>query len=281
LILVTGATGTTGRELVRMLRDAGSRVRAFVRDAERGRLVLGDGVDLAVGDFDDADALRAAVEGVGRVYVLTPPHPQQAEWERAVVFAARDAGVGHVVKHSLLGAADDSPMQAARQHRASEREVEASGLAFTILRPNFFHQTFAGGMVVQGSMFTAAGDGRVSFVDARDVAAAAVTVLTGDDGHEGRTYVLTGPQSLTFAEAAAVIGEETGRAVQHVDVPAEQLAAGMAQAGVPEWLARDVAALQTVYAGGGGDAVTDDVRTLTGRDPRSLRDFVREHADSF
>jgi uncharacterized protein YbjT (DUF2867 family) len=280
VILVTGATGTTGRELVALLRDAGAPVRAFVRDPQRGRDELGDGVDLAVGDFDAADALRAAVEGVGRVYVLTPPHPQQAEWERAVIAAARDAGVGHVVKHSLLGAADDSPMQAARQHREIERELEASGLAFTILRPNFFHQTFAGGMVVQGSMFTAARDGRVSFVDARDVAAAAVAVLT-EDGHEGRTYMLTGPQSLTFAEAAEVIGEETGRAVQHVDVPAEQLASGMAQAGVPEWLARDVAALQTVYAGGGGDAVTDDVRTLTGRDPRPLRDFVREHADSF
>jgi uncharacterized protein YbjT (DUF2867 family) len=280
VILVTGATGTTGRELVPLLLDTGAPVRAFVRDAERARVALGEAVDLAVGDFDDPDALRAAVDGVERVYVLTPPHPQQAEWERAVFAASADAGVGHVVKHSLLGTADDSPMQAARQHRESERELEASGLAFTILRPNFFHQTFAGGMVVQGSMFTSAGDGRVSFVDARDVAAAAVTVLT-ELGHEGRTYVLTGPEVLTFGEAAAVIAEETGRPVQHVDVPAEQLAGGMVQAGLPEWLARDVAALQTVYAGGGGAALTDDVSTLTGRDPRPLRDFVREHADRF
>ena len=279
MILVTGATGTTGRELVGVLRAAGAPVRALVRDAARGRAELGDGVDLAVGDFDDADSLRAALDGVERVYVLTPPHPQQAEWERAVVAAARAADVRHVVKHSLLGAAEDAPMQAARHHRENERELEASGLPFTILRPNFFHQTFTG-MVAGGSMFTAAGEGRVSVVDARDVAAAAAAVLT-EDGHEGRMYVLTGPQALTFAEAAAAIADETGSPVQHVDVPAEQLAAGMAQAGVPEWLAQDIAALQTVYAGGSADTVTDDLRTLTGRDPRPLREFAREHRDRF
>ena len=170
-------------------------------------------------------------------------------------------------------------MGAARLHSASERELAASGLPFTILRPNFFAQTFTG-MVQQGRMFTSAGEGRVSVVDARDVAEAAAAVLTGE-GHEGRTYTLTGPEALTFAEAAAVIGEETGSAVQHVDLPAEQLAAGMAQFGIPDWLAQDIASLQTVYAEGGGAEVTDDVRALTGREPRTLRDFVRDHAELF
>ena len=280
MILVTGATGTTGRELVRALVARGAPVRSLVRDAGRGRELLGEGVELAKGDFDRPGTLAAALEGVERLYVLTPPHPQQAEWERAVLDAARSAGVGRVVRHSLLGADDDSPMAAARLHRGSERELEESGLPFTILRPNFFDQTFAGGMVVQGAMYTAAGEGRVSFVDVRDVADAAAAVLTGE-GHEGRTYALTGPEALTFGEAAAVIGEVTGRPVQHVDVPADQLAAGMAQAGVPDWLAQDVAALQTAYAAGAGAEVSDDVRTLTGRAPRPFREFVGDYADRF
>lgn len=280
MILVTGATGTTGSELVRQLRDAGAPVRALVRDPERARELLGPGVELAEGDYDRPEALRTALEGVDRVYLLTPPHPSQADWERGVLAHAADAGVAHVVRHSLLGADDDSPMQAARLHRGSERELEASGLAYTILRPNFFHQTFASGMVAQGSMYTAAGEGRVSFVDARDVAAAAAVVLT-DEGHEGRTYVLTGPEALTFGEAAVTISAETGRPVQHVDIPADQLVAGMTQLGAPDWLARDVAALQTVYAAGGGAEVSDDIRRLTGREPRTLRDFVREHDDRF
>jgi uncharacterized protein YbjT (DUF2867 family) len=280
MLLVTGATGTTGRELVAALLRRGAPVRALVRDAARGRDLLGDGVEFVEGDFDRPETVAAAFDGVERVYVLTPPHPQQAVWERGVLAGAGRAGVGLVVRHSLQGADDASPMAAARLHRQSERELEASGLPFVILRPNFFDQTFAGGMVVQGAMYTAAGDGRVSFVDARDVAEAAAAVLTGE-GHEGRTYTLTGPEALTFAEAAAVIGEVTGRPVQHVDVPAEQLAAGMAQAGVPDWLAQDIAALQTAYAAGAGSEVTDDVRTLTGRDPRPFREFVREHASLF
>ena len=264
---------------MRELAGAGVPVRALVRDPERARAVLGEGVELTAGDFDSPDALAAAMEGVERVYVLTPPHPSQADWERGARAAARAAGVGLVVKHSLLGADDASPMASARLHRQSERELEESGLPYAILRPNFFHQTFTG-MVQGGSMFTSAGAGRVSIVDARDVAAAAAAVLTGS-GHEGRTYVLTGPEALTFAEAAAVIGEETGRPVQHVDLPGEQLAAGMAQAGFPDWLAQDIAALQAVYAEGAAADVTDEVRALTGREPRPLREFVREHAGRF
>jgi uncharacterized protein YbjT (DUF2867 family) len=280
VLLVTGATGTTGRELVAALLARGAPVRALVRDAGRGRELLGDGAELVEGDFDRPETVAAACEGVARVYVLTPPHPRQAEWERGVLAAAAGAGVGLVVRHSLQGADDGSPMAAARLHRQSERELEASRLPFVILRPNFFHQTFAGGMVVQGAMYTAAGEGRVSIVDARDVAEAAAAVLTGE-GHEGRTYTVTGPEALTFAEAAGIIGEATGRPVQHVDVPPEQLAAGMAQAGVPDWLAQDIAALQTAYAAGAGEEVTDVVRTLTGRDPRPFREFVREHAGLF
>jgi len=280
MILVTGATGKTGVDLVRLLVAAREPVAALVRDPVRARELLGDGVELVTGDFDDEASVERAVAGVERVYVLTPPHPQQLEWERRVIATAREADVRHVVKHSLLGADAGSRMEAARQHAAIEDALVGSGLPYTILRPNFFFQTFASGMVVQGAMYTAAGEGKVSGIDTRDVAAAAVATLTGE-GHEGRTYTLTGPEAFTFGEAAAVIGEVTGRPVTHVDIPPEALAAGMKQAGAPDWLAQDVAALQQEYADGVGAAVTDDVRELTGREPRSLRDFVREHADSF
>jgi uncharacterized protein YbjT (DUF2867 family) len=280
MILVTGATGKTGAPLVRALVKAQQPVAALVRDPARAREILGDGVELVTGDFDDAGSVERAVAGVERVYVLTPPHPQQGEWERRVIEAARDAGVRHVVKHSLMGADAGSRMSAGREHAAVEEELARSGLGWTILRPNFFFQTFASGMVVQGTMYTAAGEGRISGVDTRDVAAAAVAVLTGD-GHEGRTYTLTGPEAFTFAEAAAVIAEATGKPVAHVDIPPDALAGGMAQAGAPDWLAQDVAALQQEYGDGVGAEVTHDVRELTGQEPRPLRDFAREHADAF
>jgi uncharacterized protein YbjT (DUF2867 family) len=170
-------------------------------------------------------------------------------------------------------------MVVARLHAESERGLREAGVPWTILRPNFFAQTFTG-MVAGGQMYTSSGEGRVSIVDARDVAAAAAAVLTGD-GHEGRTYVLTGPEALTFGEAADVIAETTGKPVQRIDVPGEALVAGMTQFGVPEWLAQDVAALQAVYAAGEAAEVTDDVRALTGRDPRTLRDFVADHRARF
>src|SRR5215207_5466393 len=140
MILVTGATGTIGSEVVRRLLTAGQRPRVFVRDPEKARKQLGERVEHIAGDFDRPDTIDAALAGVDRVFLLTQQNSRQPDWERGLVTAATDAGVSHIVKLSVFRADAGSPLQIARQHRQSERVLEESGLAFTIVRPVFFMQ---------------------------------------------------------------------------------------------------------------------------------------------
>ena len=170
MILVIGATGTVGSEVVRQLVATGERPRALVRDPATARQRLGDQVEHVVGDLDRPETIAAALAGVDRVFLLTTQSSRQPEWERAVIGAAARAGVGQLVKLSVFRADEQSPLQVARQHGKAEQVLAQSGLAATILRPVFFMQNLLA-MVHDGAIATAAGDGRVAMVDARDIAA--------------------------------------------------------------------------------------------------------------
>lgn len=284
MVLVTGATGNTGRPLVAELVQRGAPVRAFVRDRARAEAVLPPGVELVEGDLDRPDTLAAAVAGVDRLYVLSAPTPRLPEQEREVLEAAARAGVQHVVKHSAFGASTGAPMRITRWHAEAERMLRRSGLAWTILQPNMFMQNFlqfAPGVAATGELRLTATDGRVSVVDCRDVAAVAAAVLTGS-GHEGRTYVPTGPEALTLAELAARLGAAIGRNVRCVDTPGSALRESLIATGAESWLADDfVAHLDYYFVAGRAAAVTREVLDLTGRPPRSFEQFAKESASAF
>src|SRR5215211_831576 len=145
MILITGATGTTGREVVEALRRLGAKgVRALVRDPARADFIRAAGFETVAGDFERPETLDAALEGVERALLLTPPSPQTFEQQRAFIEAARRAGVRHVVKLSAFGADADAPEGFGKWHGQSENLPKTSGLKWTILRPNFFMQNLLG-----------------------------------------------------------------------------------------------------------------------------------------
>jgi uncharacterized protein YbjT (DUF2867 family) len=277
VILVIGGTGTVGSRLVEQLLRKGEQLRVFCRDVEKARAMFGERVEIAQGDLDDPASVRAALEGADRVFLLTASVPEpgrQLQQERTVIAAATEAGVGRVVKQSVLGADERSPMRFARWHREAEQELASSGLRYTILRPAAFMQglfEFAS----EGAISTSAEDGRVAMVDAGDIAAVAAVALT-EDGHEGRIYTLTGPEAVSYDEAAVTLSQVTGREIRHVRVPAQDVIEGMTSAGLPQWLAQDLAAQFGVFAAGQGAQVSTDIATVTGRRPRSLDAVARE-----
>jgi uncharacterized protein YbjT (DUF2867 family) len=279
MILVTGATGTIGSQAFRRLLAAGEQPVAFVRDLQRARVRLGDAADCVVGDLDAPETFEAALAGVERVFLLTRQSARQPDWERKVIDAAVRAGARYLVKLSVFRADQRSPLQIARQHHDIERSLERSGLSYTIIRPVFLTQNLLG-MVHSGSIRTAAGDGRVAMVDARDVAAVAVAALRGR-GHERSIYTLTGPQSLTFDEVADMVTQQSGHLVRHVRVPADAVRQAVQRGGMEDWFAEDMARLHQMLAGGYEDLVTDDVRAATGTSPGTLAEFARDFADHF
>lgn len=276
MILVTGATGTVGSEVVRQLVGRGESPRALVRDRQKAGQRLGEQVECVVGDLDRAETLETALTGVDRLFLLTRQSSRQPDQERDIVSAAMRAGVGHVVKLSVFRADETSPLQIARQHRQAELVLTDSGLTYTILRPPFFMQNLLG-MVRDGAIYTATGDGRVAMIDARDIAAVAVAALTSPK-HEGEIYTPTGPEAVSFDEAATIVSQQIGEQIRHVRVPPDAVRNALQARGMQAWYAEDMAKLHTMLADGYEDAVTEDVRLMAGQPPRTLAQFARDFA---
>ena len=279
-VLVTGAAGTVGRELVAMLVAAGALVRAGVH--RRDDLVPEEDLDIdrVALDFAVPDTLLAAMDEVEAVYLLTPQTPQAVEQVRAAVAAARASGVRRIVRHSLCRA-DAGRDTLSRWHREAEAIVTGSGLAFTILRPNSFMQNFVTiyGPAIRGQdrFRLPLGSAAMSSVDVRDVAAAATAVLI--DEVDGDVFTLTGPRALSGTEMADVLSEVTGRAITYVDEPED--------AGRPP---RDETERATAVAlrefgeemrAGRLATVTSDVERLTGRPAIAFDQFARDHGWAF
>lgn len=282
MIAVTGATGTIGSELLRLLSARGGPVRALSRDPHRGEEL--NGVEWVTADLADRDRLVGALDGAERLFLLTGNAADMVRVQKNAIAAARRAGVGRVVKLSALGASDHSQSVIGLWHRNVERALEESGLAWTVLRPHVFMQNLLDqreAIRAEGGIYSAAADGRVPFVDTRDVAAAAAATLT-EPGHEGERYVLTGPEALTYDEVAGILAEVLGRPVEHVEETDDEAWARLRRAGLPPWLAAGQIALYGYQRAGGPTAgVSDAVERLTGRPPRGVEEFVRDHAHLF
>src|SRR5918998_5461104 len=203
-VLVTGATGNVGSRVVGKLRDLGVPVRAFARDAGQAAAVLGDGVEVVVGDFADAASVRRALDGVEGDFLACANVPSQVEHETTVIDAAAEAGVGRIVKLSALGAEVGASVAFWDWHGRIEEHLRASGVPFVMLRPAFNMTNLLGpaeGVRHEGVLFAPAEGARIAMIDPGDVAETAAVAL-GTDGHEGRTYVLTGPEAITFDRVA-------------------------------------------------------------------------------
>jgi uncharacterized protein YbjT (DUF2867 family) len=277
MILVTGASGTVGSEVVKALGGSGAKVRAGYRTRPQN---VPSGVESVALDFDSPETVAAALMGVETVFLLS----NMVDPERKVVDEAKRAGVKRIVKLSVSGAAEES-FTFARWHRAVEKHIEASGLPWTFLRPAGFMQNFFNYMGdtirKQSAFYTASGTtGAGAHIDARDIGAAAARVLTGK-GHDGKAYELTGPQVLTYDQAAEILSRAAGRPINHVSITPEQLKQGALAMGMPEVYADALVDLDRAYATGGLTAVTPTVKELTGRDPIRFEQFAKDYADKF
>jgi uncharacterized protein YbjT (DUF2867 family) len=284
MILITGATGTTGREVVEELRRLGARgVRALVRDPARADFIREAGFEPVKGDFERPETMGAALEGVERALLLTPPTPDTVKQQRDFIEAAAGAGVSHVVKLSALGADADAPEGFGKWHGQSENLLKTSGLKWTILRPNFFMQNLlgqAGQIASTGGIYQPVGDARASFIDARDIAVVAARALT-EEGHEGQTYTLTGPEALSYQDVAAKLSEATDRSISYVPISPEQFRAGALGAGLPEWLVSALERLNEIFASGAAALLTDAVRRVGRKEPTTFEQFARDYAEAF
>lgn len=284
MILVTGATGSNGTELTKLLASRGVPVRAMVRSRGAAEAIAAlAGVEIALGDFDDPASVERALRGVESAFLLTNSSERAEAQQCAFVDSARRTGLARIVKLSQFAADAASPVRFLRYHAAVEHAIEASGIAYTFLRPNLFMQgllAFQGLIVSEGKFFAAASDAKVSAVDVRDNAAAAAAALT-EPGHEGRTYDLTGPEALTHADMAASLSKATGRSISFVDVSPEAMRAALLGAGVPVWQADGLVEDYAHYRRGEASAVSSGVRDATGAPPRAFSAFARDYASAF
>ena len=284
MILVTGGTGTTGSEIIKQLAGAGAKqVRALVRNPEKGAFIREAGFELVEGDFDRPETLDAALAGVERALLLTAPDPRTVEHHRSFIEAAKRAGTRHVVKFSAIGADASAPEGIGKWHGQAEDELKASGLAWTMIQPNAFMQNMLGQartIAEEGAIYQPVGDGRTSFVDARDIAAVAAKVLV-EEGHAGQSYVVTGPEALSYGEVAERLSAATGRPVKYVSITPEEFRKGALAAGLPEWLVDALGVLNENFAAGNWSQVTNVVREVAGREPTTFDRFARDHACAF
>jgi uncharacterized protein YbjT (DUF2867 family) len=282
-ILVTGATGNVGSRVVNELRERGVPVRAFVRDADKAAGMLGDGVELAVGDFGDAGSLRAALDGVDGVFLACSNQPEQVEYENRVIDAAREAGVRRIVKLSALGTEIGAPVAFWDWHARIENHLRASGVPFVILRPTFsMANLLASAEAVQytGKLFAPAGDAGIAMIHPQDVASVASLALI-KDGHEGKLYTLTGPEAITFGQVVGYLRETLGSEVEYLNVPDEAALHSMVEQGLPEFVAGQIVTVFGFLRGGAQEWTISTVLTLTGRDPVGFARFASEHARLF
>jgi len=282
VILVTGATGKVGSEVVRQLHSQGVSFTALAHSATSADKLTQQGVAVRRGDLSQPDTVRAALDGVQKLFLLAVNTPQQVEIESRVIDAAKQAGVKHIVKLSVYDAG--KRIAAYKTHGSIEAHLKASGVPYTILQPNYFMQNFATSdaptIIHNSALFAPLGDAHISFTDARDIAEVAAVVLTTSD-HLNQTYEITGPTAYTYGEAAQMLSHTIGKTVQYVDLPSDGYREALLKAGLPDWYADILQELFADYHAGYGERVSENVERITGHAARTLPMYFEEHAAAF
>lgn len=278
-ILVTGATGNIGSQLVPRLAAAnGVEVRVFVRDEEKAAPLQTAGAELAVGEFEEAAAVAGAVKGIDTVVLITPMHPHAFEQTKAVLSAAKAAGVRKVVRISALKADPDGPTANTRLHGQTDNAIQASGLTYVILRPHLFMQNlFASAQSIagDGAMYWGMGDGKMGMIDVRDIVDCTEKV-TLSDAFDNQILNLTGPESISFHDTAASLSEVLERPVNYVPISLDVVEQSVKDMGWGDWAAGVFRDYSKAYSEGWGDFTTDDVERITGHPARTFDAFARE-----
>lgn len=280
MILVTGATGTIGRLLVQQLLAAKTEFAALSRDEARGWQL---NCPVRVGDFDHQDSLVRAMEGVTHLFLNSAAGEQLAVQQIAVLRAALQQGVSYIVKLSGWGAAAASDRPLNRLHAQVEAEMQSLGFRWTSLRPNYFMQNLlwsAGRIRDEHRIVGASGSARLGLIDCQDIAACAATLLAADRPQTG-PLALTGPESLSFDEIAAIVSRVLGFRVEFIVRPVDELVSVMRRRGISPFMAMSLAQMMRAFAAGEADQVSPAVEKILGRPPRTFDQFLRKYRAEF
>jgi uncharacterized protein YbjT (DUF2867 family) len=294
-ILVTGATGTVGTEVVKQLvstKEEDIIVKAAARSAN-DRTFRNLGVQVVPLDYNKPDSLSAALRGVDKLFLLTPFQSNMVELTSNLVNEAKNAGVKYIIKQSVLGADAEQAITPSRLHRQAEKIIEESGIPFTFLRPNFFMQNFvtfySNFIKTQGAFYVPAGDAKATFVDVRDIAAVAIQALSGshsssknaESKHIGKAYDITGGEALSYGEAAEILSKGLGKKVNYVNISDEDARKGMRDMGADEWTINSMIELFGVTRAGYLSGISPVVEQVTGKKPITFSQFARDYAQAF
>lgn len=282
MILVTGSTGTIGGEVVRLLSNAGIPARALVRNPNQtGNLPA---IAWVIGDLSKPATLPSAFAGCTTLFLLSGNGEDAGDLQRNALAAAQQAGISRVVKLSAFGASPRSNSFIGRVHYEIEKVLETSGMAWTMLRPHHFMQNLLGqkkNIVNDGVVYSSSDDGKIPFVDTRDIAAVAAVTLT-QPGHENQKYVITGGEKLSYREATDILGAAIGKPLRFIDEPMDEARTRLIKEGQSPVLVDSLLAIAAYQrAGGPTETITTVVADLTGRPPRTFGEFARDYAAEF
>jgi len=280
MILITGASGNVGSEVLKQALAVGLKIRGTFQSADRAAKAPA-GIEGVIMDYEQPETIRAALHGVEKIFLVGPPVRDLPAMEANFIREARAAGRPHIVKLSALSGRES---MFASGHRDSEENIESSALPYTFLRPNGFMQNLvnynAGTIRSQNAFYGCQGNGAVSVVDIRDIAAVAVIVLAAT-GHECKSYALTGSEAVTNGQVAEKLSRIAGGKISYVDLPPAEFKKALLSGGMSEWSADALLDLQRLYREGKASLLTDDVERLTGRKPITFDQFARDYAFAF
>jgi len=290
-ILVTGASGTVGSELINQLSSATAdiNVRAAAHSIESVKKVTkSESVEPIQIDYNNPDTLKDALKEVDRVFLLTPFQSDMVELSSKFLKEITNSGnIKQIVKLSVMGADSEPGIIGSRLHRQVEKMIEESRIPFTFLRPNFFMQNFvtffSRSIKEQGAFYLPAGDGKVSFVDVRDIAAVAVQALTknNDGRHNGKAYTITGPEAISYDDVARILSEQVGKKISYVDISEDDARKGMKETGSDEWTINYMIELFDIIRKGYLSQVSSVVDDVTGKRPTTMSQFAKDNSKVF
>ena len=286
-ILITGATGTVGSEVVKQLSAKGENiiVKAAARSATDNTFENLNRVQVVQLDYDKPDSLAVALKGVDKLFLLTPFQSNMVDLTSNLVSEAKKAKVKYIAKQSVMGADAEPGITPGRLHRQAEKIIEESGIPFTFLRPNFFMQNFVNYysnlIRSQGAFYMPVGDAKVSFVDVRDIAAVAVKSLINDNQQKGRAYNITGGEALSYGQAAEILSKAVGKKINYVNVTDQDARKGMKDMSMDEWTIKSMIELFEITRAGYVSEISPIVEQVTGNKPITFSQFANDYAGSF
>lgn len=282
MIFITGATGSIGSELCRLLAKDKIPARAMCRREEQLQQFTALGLEAVLADFNNKDSLQTAIKGCTKLFLLTSPDEYHTQRESAIIDIAIEAGIRHIVRISTADANLSSKLSYAKTHAQVDHYLRSKPVDWTIIRSTGFMQNFIESSypIAKGMLPHMMAEGQISYIDLRDIALVAKHILT-ENGHKNAVYFLTGPQSLTVNEVANYLTKSLEHNVQAKNITEAEMRTTLGYAKMDAWHIDALIEQFIIGANGGEIDVTEEVKRITGQEPRTFAQFMLDYKNIF